>query len=224
MINHEKQLMDLHNHTTFSDGENTIEEIIINATNHNIKIVGISDHFHQISDLKMYFRIINYFKETYSSQIKIFSGIEIDITKCDSLNNMDSLKKTDYILIENIEYLTDLDLGLEVIDEYTRHNNKIIIFAHLNFISLIKRFGYDGFKKILSFMQKHGIWWEINSNYATTFYDNLLYHPSAITDSIIQRIKNYRIETVAGSDTHSLEYYDFKRLKDANNYYKTFED
>lgn len=37
--------MDLHNHTIWSDGADKPEDIILNAINHQIEAVGITDHF-----------------------------------------------------------------------------------------------------------------------------------------------------------------------------------
>lgn len=214
-----KKMMDLHNHTVFSDGENTVEEIIKNALKYNIDLLGISDHFHLIEDLEMYFRIIKYFSKMYSSQVQVFAGIEIDITKFHNLKNTTLIKEADYILIENLEYVTDLNKSLQIIKSNILKYDKIIGLAHINFSRLIEMSGENGFKYVLDFMQENGIWWEINSNITTEFYDKLIYHPSKTTKNIINIIEDYDIDIIAGSDTHSLEYYDFNRLKDANDFH-----
>ncbi|HQC15322.1 PHP domain-containing protein, partial [Mesotoga prima] len=38
-------MIDIHNHTTYSDGRNTVEEVIQSALKEGLQIVGISDHF-----------------------------------------------------------------------------------------------------------------------------------------------------------------------------------
>lgn len=37
-------MIDLHTHTTYSDGDNTLEELLINAEKNNVKILSITDH------------------------------------------------------------------------------------------------------------------------------------------------------------------------------------
>ncbi|WP_308410406.1 PHP domain-containing protein [Mesotoga sp. Brook.08.YT.4.2.5.1] len=38
-------MIDIHNHTIFSDGRNTVEEVIQSASLKGLHVVGISDHF-----------------------------------------------------------------------------------------------------------------------------------------------------------------------------------
>ncbi len=38
--------MDIHNHTIWSDGADKPEDIILNAINHQIEVVGVTDHFY----------------------------------------------------------------------------------------------------------------------------------------------------------------------------------
>lgn len=43
---------DLHNHTLWSDGENTVGEVIDRAVVASVYQVGISDHFEVINDIE----------------------------------------------------------------------------------------------------------------------------------------------------------------------------
>ncbi len=78
---------DLHNHSTFSDGDNTIEEMIQAAINAGMDVFGISDHSHTDCDLSYcmlkerygrYTATIRELKERYIDQIKVLGGIEFD--------------------------------------------------------------------------------------------------------------------------------------------------
>lgn len=79
---------DFHIHSTFSDGNNTPEEIIINAINNGLKRIGISDHSYtpfdesyclKEKDVSCYISEIDRLKKKYSNEIEIFCGIEQDI-------------------------------------------------------------------------------------------------------------------------------------------------
>ena len=74
---------DFHIHSTFSDGNNTPEEIIQNAINNGIKRIGISDHSYTAFDESYCL------KEKYSNDIEIYCGIEQDIFSGKPTNNFD---------------------------------------------------------------------------------------------------------------------------------------
>ena len=78
---------DLHVHTTYSDGENTPEEMIQAAIARGMKKIGISDHSYtwfdesyciQKDSIAAYQKEIAELKEKYKDQIKVFCGIEQD--------------------------------------------------------------------------------------------------------------------------------------------------
>lgn len=80
-------LSDLHVHTTFSDGKNTPEEVILSAIEKGIKTLGFSDHSYTDFDeeycikkgkTEEYVAVISALKEKYRSQIEILCGIEQD--------------------------------------------------------------------------------------------------------------------------------------------------
>ena len=80
-------LSDLHVHTTYSDGKNTPEEVILSAIEKGIKTLGFSDHSYTDFDeeycikkgkTEEYISVISALKEKYRSQIEILCGIEQD--------------------------------------------------------------------------------------------------------------------------------------------------
>lgn len=99
----------LHQHTTFSDGKNTAEEIVLSAIERGMESIGFSDHSHTKidesycmlpNDIVAYHKEIDRLKEKYANQIKIFKGIELDY-----YSTVDR-KDYDYI-IASIHYLYD---------------------------------------------------------------------------------------------------------------------
>ena len=80
-------MIDLHIHTTFSDGENTPEEMVLSAIDKGIKTLGFSDHSYtsfdidcciKLENIDKYKAEIRRLKEKYKTQIEILCGIEQD--------------------------------------------------------------------------------------------------------------------------------------------------
>ena len=78
---------DLHTHTVFSDGQNTIEEMVRAAIRRNMVSIGISDHSYTAcdesycmrkDDLPLYIAEIRHIAEKYKEQISVFAGLELD--------------------------------------------------------------------------------------------------------------------------------------------------
>ncbi len=80
-------LRDFHIHTTYGDGENTPEEMVLSAISKGVKVLGFSEHSctdfdlsycMRSEDVPKYNAEIKALKEKYKDQIKIYLGIEQD--------------------------------------------------------------------------------------------------------------------------------------------------
>lgn len=80
-------LKDFHIHTTFCDGKNTPEEMVLKAIELNMSEIGFSAHSHTFFDesycmqkenIQKYKDEILSLKEKYKDKIKIYCGIEMD--------------------------------------------------------------------------------------------------------------------------------------------------
>ncbi len=79
---------DFHMHTTFCDGKNTAEEMVLSAIEKGLEAIGFSGHSFLVTqeswtmdptdDYAAYRREIRRLKEKYSGQITIYCGIEQD--------------------------------------------------------------------------------------------------------------------------------------------------
>ena len=74
-----------HIHSTFSDGQNTPEEIVLAAIEKGFFAIGFSDHGYTNYDLRYcmkdqtgYINEIKNLKEKYKNQIQIYLGVEED--------------------------------------------------------------------------------------------------------------------------------------------------
>ncbi len=78
-------LANFHTHSTFCDGKNTPEEMVLYAIEHNFSVLGFSSHGYTDFDLRYcmkdtdgYIECILKFKEKYKDKIEILLGIEED--------------------------------------------------------------------------------------------------------------------------------------------------
>lgn len=77
----------LHTHSSFSDGENTMEEIVRTAISQNMVSLGFSDHSYTWFDLHSCMRPEQYptyretvkrLQEQYRDQLRLYCGLELD--------------------------------------------------------------------------------------------------------------------------------------------------
>lgn len=78
-------LSNLHTHTTFSDGKNTVEENILTAIDKGFVSLGISDHSYTDFDLTYcmtreaeYLAEVKAMAEKYRDRLEVYRGIELD--------------------------------------------------------------------------------------------------------------------------------------------------
>jgi histidinol phosphatase-like PHP family hydrolase len=94
-------LSDLHNHSTFSDGINTCEEMIEQAISLGLQRIGLVEHVWRKSDWVWDFiDYTNRLKEKYAGVIQIVTGLEAKALTCaGELDLNDKWRdKVDYIL------------------------------------------------------------------------------------------------------------------------------
>ncbi len=100
---------DMHTHSVFSDGKNTLEENVLSAISKNMLSLGISDHCYtyfdesycvQKDDLQNYLAEARRLQKLYRDQIEIYVGIELD-----GFARLDDRAAYDYI-IGDCHYVT----------------------------------------------------------------------------------------------------------------------
>jgi len=217
------ELMDLHNHTIWSDGIHTADEIIRNAIKNGVDIIGISDHFdtlkcHSVLSniLDTYIEKIDELKVKYRSKIKVMAGVEIcmnkNLSRLDELP-YDNLNKLDYILFEYIDWFS----GSVTLPELKFYADKFTCrkgLAHTNIFELIKKYGVD---EVLTILKDNDIFWEINVNPGYEYFDVIMkYRNNPKMESFFNRLKASDIRITVGSDTHSLYFYDINRIREGN--------
>lgn len=217
------KIMDIHNHTAWSDGLHSPEEIIENAIKYGVEIIGISDHFDTIKCnsvpafmLKQYIKSLEEIKDKYKDKIEVLAGIEICMSKgwC-QFDNLpyDTLNMIDYVLFEYVDFFSD-SVTLNDINDYT---SKVICkkgLAHTNLFKLWKKYGLENVMKVL---KDNDLFWEINVNPGYEYFDEIIENKdNAYVVELFNKLKEYDIKITVGSDTHSLRYYDSNRIRSGN--------
>jgi histidinol-phosphatase (PHP family) len=108
-------LSNLHTHSTFTDGKNTPEEIVLWAIDNGFVSVGFSDHGYTprdltycLKDTEGYRKEVLRVKEKYKNKIQVYLGIEQDASN--------PLNRADYEYVISSSHYCDVDGKLYPID------------------------------------------------------------------------------------------------------------
>lgn len=200
-------IVDLHNHTKFSyDGSNTPEEIIENAINSGIDVIGITDHQFTIGDnLPVYYEYIQHCKIKYADKIKVLCGLEIGTRPAPEQSLPIATRQFDYVLFECLDDSRAMDFY-----EFLEWRRQFVCkagLAHTDIFALGERYGLD----IIKVLRDNDIFWELNTS------GNYNYYYDFLTNTKKQRIiKESGIPVSVGSDTHYLAEYRKKQIRRAN--------
>ncbi len=226
------QLVDLHNHTIWSDGTNKVDDLIENAINHNISAIGITDHYNTSkcpsispSKLNRYINALTKSKIKYENKIKLIRGIEINCLPFNDLHKIQykDINKLDYVLLEYLEYLNP-SISLDNISEFISNLKIRVGLAHTDLIKFASRYKdlEEGLREILKFLKNNNIFWELNINSRSDHYYNFIIGSNDNIKLLKRLLKEYDIEVTVGSDTHDLLDYEFKRIEKANIFFKEY--
>ena len=195
---------DLHIHTNYSDGEDSIKEMVEKARFLKYKYIGITDHFGSLKiansmDIK---RFNNQKKEINKLNFNIFHGIEANIKangSIDALNNLD----VDYMIGSiHAGFSNDKEKQTKRI-LLAMDNEKVKILGHLTGRLLNKRRGCDlNFDKIFDKAYLNHIAVEVNS-----FPDRV-----DLDDSLIKKAIEHKVRLAINTDAHSQDNMNFMRF------------
>ena len=163
-----------HNHTTASDGKNSLSEMAEAATDLGLQYLGISDHSKSsvqangLSDEELLQQVkeIKDFNDRNSNELTIFSGVECDILKDGSLDYNESvLSQLDYCIasVHSSFSLTENEMTQRVIKAI--ESPHVTMIGHLTGRLLLLRKPYDiNVSKIIDACAKNNTIIEINAN------------------------------------------------------------
>ena len=214
-----EDILDLHNHTTWSDGANSALEIIENAIKSGIGVIGLTDHLitypDRLLDLDSYIKELLGLKEKYKGKIHVLLGLEISpfpFPKIFQDLEYEKINKLDYVLIEDLEN-TSKSIDLEALGRYINNFECLVGLAHTDLFKWCRNF--DSLSILCSYISHKRMFWEINANSGHRFFDEVIYNDIGSV-SLLELLHKYQIPVSAGSDTHSLDCYEYGRLVQAN--------
>ncbi len=163
-----------HIHTSYTDGKESIEEMIESCIKQGYKYAGISDHSVSAhyakglsaSELESQMEYIDRLNKTYDGKIKIFKGVESDILPDGSLDYDEKiLAKLDFVIasVHSRFNMTENLMTERIISAIK--NPYTTMIGHLTGRLLLERKGYGvDVSKILDFASKYKTIIELNAN------------------------------------------------------------
>ena len=157
--------MDLHVHTTYSDGSSEPRAVVEKAIGLGIRSLGITDHYGGLerysivspARLDEYIAELKRLKQFYQDKIDVWVGLETAIL--DGLP-FSQLNKLDYILFEDIE----MNPRLGYFVSQVKPNLRIPVgMAHPQILLL---------EKSIDILEKEGIFIELNTHYSDRYKGN----------------------------------------------------
>ena len=215
--------LNLHIHSTYSDGKNSISQIVSSALDKGLDYICITDHFtnswkadiipnlNSLDKIEMYLEEIGQFQKYLldeERQMALFKGIEIDLNSTEKfILNSISPAKFDIIIFEYLESIEGISFIKKIIN-YWRKNSKnskafpLIGLAHFD----PSFFVINGMNILIDFLTQNQIFFEFNSSYPQ-FYSQK-YH------SFFDQLKKRNVLVSIGCDSHHIS-----RLKDIEEVY-----
>ncbi len=148
-----KNLQNLHTHSTYCDGKNTLEEMVLEAIKKGFCSIGFSGHSYMpfASDISMslegteeYKKEIYNLKEKYADKIDIFCGIEVELYSPIDLTGYDYLIGSAHYFKIDKEYVgfdRKAHIVKEVIDKYFDGNGLKYAKAYYELLSTLYKYG-----------------------------------------------------------------------------------
>jgi histidinol phosphatase-like PHP family hydrolase len=205
--------MNLHIHSNYSDGKQTIRQIVERSIKLNLKYIAITDHFTNswkawVSSLNNNETISEYLKEISQCQkyinikklnISLLKGIEIDLASTEQfIKKFIQINKFDLILFEYLQSYESIAFIGNLIHHWNMKLNKnekfpILGLAHFDPSYFIT----GGLDTLMKFLEKNYIYFEFNPSYPEYY--------SPKYKRFFEKLKEHKIPVAIGCDSHSLK-------------------
>ncbi|MEM3753395.1 MAG: DNA polymerase/3'-5' exonuclease PolX [Candidatus Micrarchaeaceae archaeon] len=202
---------DLHIHTTFSDGANTIDEMVEKAISLGMEYIGFSDHTkseyvaHGMDGKQFakYFAELEKAEKKYEGQIKILKSGEVDILKDGSLDlDRRTLELMDYRIcaIHTQRNMPRSEMTSRIVKALESGYADILAHPSDRLINERAALNID-FDKVFEVAKENNVAMEINAQ------------PSRLdlNDENIMKAKEYGLKFEIGTDSHHTSDMEFMR-------------
>lgn len=232
----------LHNHSLYSDGENTVEEMANACINLGLQYFGISDHSQTANyagGLKPE-KVLEQHKEIddlnkkYGNSFKIFKGIESDILADGSLDYSEEILQSFDFIVASIHANLRMDLH-KATERLVKaiENPYTTILGHSTGRLLLRRKGYPiDYQRVIDACAMHGVVIELNANpwrldldwrfidYATNKGVMISINPDAHEISGLQDMR-YGVNVARKGGLSPEMCFNTKNLEQISDYFKT---
>jgi len=204
--------MNLHIHSTFSDGKVSIRKMVKSALKLNLDYIAITDHFTDswkdwVSKLKDIDKISEYLGEItecqnyireFGKKLVVFKGLEVDLgSSARFIKKNIHPSKFDVILFEYLQDVDTIAFVKNIIDFWKRTIRKMDEFPILGLAHLDPSYFIHGNLDILiSFLKNYSIYFEFNPSYPTYY--------SRKNEIFFAKLRNNNIPVAIGCDSHSI--------------------
>ncbi|MFX1314019.1 MAG: PHP domain-containing protein [Promethearchaeota archaeon] len=204
--------LNLHIHSKYSDGRNSIKQIVRKSIEYKLKYIAMTDHFTNswkagiIPTLDSKEKIINYISEIKHCQnylkregidLKVFTGIEIDISSSKSyILNLINPYEFDIILFEYLESPEGIAFIKTLLKSWKKKylkNKSFPILGLAHFDPSLFIYGY--YDVLIPFLKEFNIYYEFNSSYSQ-------YYAYKFQD-FFYKLKENNILVAIGCDSHN---------------------
>lgn len=204
--------INLHTHTIFSDGKDSIKDIVNKALEMGINYLAITDHLTNswksglMTPLNSTDKIEDYLNEISECQeflidnnknLRLFKGIEVDLGSSPNyIKRLIKPTKFEIILFEYLESSEGIAFARNLIDQWKKSVSSseefpLIGLAHFDPSNFI----YDNLNVLIQFLKDYNIFIEFNSRYPQYY--------SWRNEMFFKKLKEHNILVTIGSDSHS---------------------
>ena len=204
--------INLHIHSSFSDGKHTIEQIIKKSLKLKLDYIAITDHFTDswkswVSTLKDNIKISEYldkithcqnYLKNNNEKLSLLKGIEIDLSSSEGfIKKYIEPKKFNIILFEYLENFEAVGFLRNIIQFWKRYLNPLNEFPILGLAHFDPSYFIHGnFDILINFLKENNIYFEFNSSYSRYY--------SLQNKLFFEKLKESDIPVAIGCDTHNI--------------------
>ncbi len=222
--------LNLHIHSKFSDGRNTISQIVSAALDKGLDYICIADHFtnswkadiipnlNSLAKIEMYLDEIDQFQKYLleeERQMALFKGIEIDLSSTEKfiVNNI-LPTRFDILLFEYLESIEGIFFIKKIINYWkgkTKNSTDFPLIGLAHFDPSF--FAINGMNILIDFLTENRIFFEFNTSYPQ-FY-------SRKYRSFFDQLKERNVLISIGCDSHHIS--TLKDIEEAYDRIKFYE-
>ncbi len=204
--------LNLHIHSNYSDGKQTIWQIVEKSIKLELNYIAITDHFTNswkawVSTLNNNETISAYLDEISNCQLylannninlMVLKGIEVDLASSEQfIKKSVQIDKFDLILFEYLQSYESIAFIENIIYYWKNQMNDPIRFPVLGLAHFDPSyFITSDLDTLMKFLKKHIIYFEFNPSYPS-FY-------SPRYERFFEKLRDYQIPVAIGCDSHNL--------------------